>query len=104
MSAVYTISVENERGANTNYATFMESPSFTGGQQPFLNVWYTTFLPYHGSFEIRTEGDFYACKQRYCLASIVSHKPIIHASFVLTNDQLRGWYCAYRACPRSNCN
>ncbi|KIN03349.1 hypothetical protein OIDMADRAFT_51318 [Oidiodendron maius Zn] len=60
MSTSYTISVENNRGANTNYAVFMEPPQFTGGQQPWMNVWYTSFVPYHGNFEIRTGVDFYA--------------------------------------------
>ncbi|KAL7918269.1 hypothetical protein ACQKWADRAFT_304582 [Trichoderma austrokoningii] len=60
MSSVYTISVENNRGANTNYATFMETPEFTGGQQPFMNVWYTSFVPYGGSVEIRTGMDLFA--------------------------------------------
>ncbi|RFU72136.1 hypothetical protein TARUN_10123 [Trichoderma arundinaceum] len=60
MSTSYTISVENNRGENTNYAVFMEPPEFTGGQQPWMNVWYTSFVPYHGSFEIRTGVDFYA--------------------------------------------
>ncbi|KAM3070198.1 hypothetical protein ACMFMG_003764 [Clarireedia jacksonii] len=60
MSQNYTISVENERGANTNYAVFMEPPHFTGGSQPWMNVWYTVFVPYHGSFEVRTGEDVYA--------------------------------------------
>ncbi|TFB01842.1 hypothetical protein CCMA1212_006321 [Trichoderma ghanense] len=60
MSTSYTISVENERGENTNYAVFMEPPEFTGGQQPWMNVWYTSFVPNHGNFEIRTGMDFYA--------------------------------------------
>lgn len=63
MSSVYTISLENKRGANTNYAAFMEPPSFTGGLEPWLNVWYTSFVPYGGNFEIHTGIDFYACKQ-----------------------------------------
>ncbi|KAI5460509.1 hypothetical protein BGZ63DRAFT_404980 [Mariannaea sp. PMI_226] len=56
----YMISVENDRGANTNYAIFMEPPQFSGGQQPWMNVWYTSFVPYHGSFEVRTGLDYYA--------------------------------------------
>ncbi|PTB37320.1 hypothetical protein M441DRAFT_149185 [Trichoderma asperellum CBS 433.97] len=60
MSSVYTISLENKRGANTNYAAFMEPPSFTGGLEPWLNVWYTSFVPYGGNFEIHTGIDFYA--------------------------------------------
>jgi len=60
MSTTYAISVENERGENANYAVFMEPPEFTGGLHPWMNVWYTTFVPYHGSFEIRTGTDFYA--------------------------------------------
>lgn len=60
MSTYYTISVENQRGENTTYATFMEPPQFTGGEQPFMNVWYTTFVPYLGNFEIQTGVDFYA--------------------------------------------
>ncbi|KAM0520694.1 hypothetical protein ACHAPE_003091 [Trichoderma viride] len=60
MSTSYTISIENNRGANTNYATFMDSPEFTGGLQPFMNVWYTSFVPHGGSFELRTGMDFYA--------------------------------------------
>ncbi|KAL7784536.1 hypothetical protein V8C37DRAFT_357296 [Trichoderma ceciliae] len=60
MSTSYTISVENDRGANTNYAVFMDPPEFTGGQQPWMNVWYTSFVPYHGNFEIQTGVDFYA--------------------------------------------
>ncbi|EHK47165.1 uncharacterized protein TrAtP1_010180 [Trichoderma atroviride] len=60
MSTSYTISIENNRGANTNYATFMEPPEFTGGLQPFMNVWYTAFVPQGGSFELRTGMDFYA--------------------------------------------
>jgi len=56
----YTISIENNRGANTNYAVFMEPPEFTGGQQPWMNVWYTSFVPHGGSFEVRTGLDFYA--------------------------------------------
>jgi hypothetical protein len=64
MSTSYTISVENERGANTNYAVFTEPPEFAGGQQPWMNVWYTSFVPYHGSFEIRTGSDFFACMKR----------------------------------------
>ncbi|KAL6875858.1 hypothetical protein HDV57DRAFT_510669 [Trichoderma longibrachiatum] len=60
MSISYIISVENERGENTNYAVFMEPPEFSGGQQPWMNVWYTSFVPYHGNFEIRTGNDFYA--------------------------------------------
>jgi len=60
MSTSYTISVENNRGENTNYAVFMEPPQFSGGQQPFMNVWYTSFVPYRGNFEIRTGLDFYA--------------------------------------------
>jgi hypothetical protein len=62
MSTSYTISIENNRGANTNYATFMDSPEFTGGLQPSMNVWYTSFVPHGGSFELRTGMDFYACK------------------------------------------
>jgi hypothetical protein len=62
MSTNYTISVENERGENTNYAVFMEPPQFSGGMQPWMNVWYTSFVPYHGHFEIRTGSDYYACK------------------------------------------
>lgn len=62
MSTSYTISVENSRGANTNYAVFMDTPEFTDGLQPFMNVWYTSFVPYGGNFEIRTGMDFYACK------------------------------------------
>ncbi|KAK1240116.1 hypothetical protein MKX08_007558 [Trichoderma sp. CBMAI-0020] len=60
MSTSYTISIENNRGANTNYATFMEPPEFTGGLQPLMNVWYSTFAPQGGSFELRTGMDFYA--------------------------------------------
>ncbi|PON25324.1 hypothetical protein TGAM01_v205618 [Trichoderma gamsii] len=60
MSTSYTISIENNRGANTNYATFIDSPEFTGGLQPFMNVWYTSFVPNGGSFELRTGTDFYA--------------------------------------------
>lgn len=63
MSTSYTISVENQRGANTNYAVFMNPPDFTGGQQPWMNVWYTSFVPYHGSFEVHTGADFYACRK-----------------------------------------
>lgn len=63
MATSYTISVENQRGQNTNYAVFMNPPEFTGGQQPWMNVWYTSFVPYHGSFEIRTGADFYACRK-----------------------------------------
>ncbi|KAL7942067.1 hypothetical protein V8C42DRAFT_333498 [Trichoderma barbatum] len=59
-TSYYTISVENERGANTNYAVFMNPPDFTGGQQPWVNVWYTSFVPHGGTFEIRTGADFYA--------------------------------------------
>ncbi|EHK18285.1 uncharacterized protein TRIVIDRAFT_77102 [Trichoderma virens Gv29-8] len=60
MSTSYTISVENQRGEHTNYAVFMDPPEFTGGQQPWMNVWYTSFVPYHGNFEVRTGADFYA--------------------------------------------
>ncbi|GJN78661.1 hypothetical protein PLIIFM63780_002170 [Purpureocillium lilacinum] len=49
MSDRYVISVENRRGANTNYAVFMDPPEFSGGQQPFMNVWYTSFVPYQGA-------------------------------------------------------
>ncbi|PYI18599.1 hypothetical protein BO99DRAFT_433329 [Aspergillus violaceofuscus CBS 115571] len=56
----YTISVENRRGANTNYAIMMDTPEFTGDQEPWLNVWYTMFIPFHGSFEVNTGDDFYA--------------------------------------------
>jgi hypothetical protein len=41
----------------------MNPPDFTGGQQPWMNVWYTSFVPYHGSFEVRTGADFYACRK-----------------------------------------
>lgn len=61
MSDRYVISVENRRGANTNYAVFMDPPEFSGGQQPFMNVWYTSFVPYQGSFEVQTGRDFYPC-------------------------------------------
>ncbi|KAE8357181.1 hypothetical protein BDV27DRAFT_94477 [Aspergillus caelatus] len=57
---IYTISVQNQRGANTNYAIFMEPPQFSGGQQPWMNVWFTQFVPDQGSFEVQTELDFYA--------------------------------------------
>ncbi|KAJ4148072.1 hypothetical protein LMH87_002560 [Akanthomyces muscarius] len=60
MSADYTISVENNRGENTNYAVFMDTPQFSDGQEPWMNVWYTSFVPYGGSFEVRTGVDFYA--------------------------------------------
>ncbi|KAL7930193.1 hypothetical protein V8C35DRAFT_283764 [Trichoderma chlorosporum] len=60
MSTSYTIFIENNRGANTNYAVFMEPPEFTGGHQPWMNVWYTSFVPHGGSFEVRTGLDFYA--------------------------------------------
>ncbi|KAL6695514.1 hypothetical protein J3F84DRAFT_374568 [Trichoderma pleuroticola] len=60
MSTSYTISVENQRGQNTNYAVFMNPPDFTGGQQSWMNVWYTSFVPHHGNFEVRTGADFYA--------------------------------------------
>ncbi|KAF5855991.1 hypothetical protein ETB97_008110 [Aspergillus alliaceus] len=60
MSNRYTISVENRRGANTNYAVFMEPPQFSGGQQPWMNVWYTSFVPFGGNFDIDTGRDFYA--------------------------------------------
>ncbi|KAL4753492.1 hypothetical protein BDW72DRAFT_190945 [Aspergillus terricola var. indicus] len=63
MSTQYTISVENNRGANTNYAVFMEPPpppQFSGGQQPLLNVWYTVFVPDQGSYHIETGSDFRA--------------------------------------------
>ncbi|KAK5988610.1 hypothetical protein PT974_10096 [Cladobotryum mycophilum] len=59
MSTTYTVSVENDRGANTSYAVFMDTPEFSGGNQPWLNVWYTSFVPYHGNFEIVTGADFY---------------------------------------------
>lgn len=62
MSSSYSISVENNRGANTNYAVFMEPPQFSGGMENWMNVWYTSFVPYHGSFEIRTGLDYYACR------------------------------------------
>ena len=61
MSTRYTITVENRRGANTNYAVFMEPPQFTGGQQPWMNVWFTSFVPFGGDFWIETGEDFYAC-------------------------------------------
>jgi hypothetical protein len=61
MSSRYVISVENKRGANTNYAIFMEPPQFSGGQQPWMNVWYTSFVPYGGSFEVQTGTDYYHC-------------------------------------------
>lgn len=70
MSTSYTISVENQRGENTNYAVFMNPPDFTGGQQPWMNVWYTSFVPYHGSFEVRTGADFYACRKIFELLYI----------------------------------
>ncbi|KAF7907935.1 uncharacterized protein EAE98_012468 [Botrytis deweyae] len=60
MSSSYTIAVENERGQNTTYAVFMEPPQFTGGGKPWMNVWYTSFVPYMGNFEISTGDDFYA--------------------------------------------
>lgn len=63
MSTRYMINVENQRGENTNYAVFMEPPQFSGGQQPWMNVWYTSFVPFGGSFAIQTGMDFYACKQ-----------------------------------------
>ncbi|KFZ24006.1 hypothetical protein V502_01515 [Pseudogymnoascus sp. VKM F-4520 (FW-2644)] len=56
----YTISVENESGKNTTYAAFMEPPQFTSGEQPWMNVWYTSFIPYHGKFDISTGIDYYA--------------------------------------------
>lgn len=59
MSTSYTILVENQRGANTNYAVFMDTPEFTGGQQPWMNVWYTSFVPHGGNFEVQTGLDFY---------------------------------------------
>ncbi|PYH79251.1 hypothetical protein BO82DRAFT_376577 [Aspergillus uvarum CBS 121591] len=55
----YTIEVENWRGANTNYAVMMDTPVFTGDQEPWLNVWYTMFDPFHGSFEVNTGDNFY---------------------------------------------
>ncbi|OAR01361.1 hypothetical protein LLEC1_07844 [Akanthomyces lecanii] len=60
MSNVYTIEVQNERGANTNYAMFMDTPQFSDGQQPWMNVWYTSFVPSGGTLEVRTGADFYA--------------------------------------------
>ncbi|KAE8379327.1 hypothetical protein BDV26DRAFT_291352 [Aspergillus bertholletiae] len=60
MSTTYTIDVENHRGANTNYAVFMEPPQFSGGQQPWMNVWYTSFVPLGGTFSITTGIDFHA--------------------------------------------
>ncbi|RAL12481.1 uncharacterized protein BO97DRAFT_57954 [Aspergillus homomorphus CBS 101889] len=59
-SSIYTISVENQRGANSNYAVFFDTPEFTGGHEPWLNVWYTSFVPYQGNFEIRSGNDYYA--------------------------------------------
>ncbi|PYI35500.1 hypothetical protein BP00DRAFT_334200 [Aspergillus indologenus CBS 114.80] len=56
----YTIEVENQRGANTNYAVMMDTPEFTGDQEPWLNVWYTMFIPFHGNFDVNTGDDFYA--------------------------------------------
>ncbi|KAK5988485.1 hypothetical protein PT974_09968 [Cladobotryum mycophilum] len=60
MSTRYTIDVQNRRGANTTYAVFMEPPQFTGGLQSYLNVWYTSFIPFGGSFSVETGVDFYS--------------------------------------------
>lgn len=62
MTTTYTISVENKRGADTNYGVFMDPPEFEGGTQPWMNVWYTSFVPYNANFEIKTGIDSYACK------------------------------------------
>ncbi|QUC23378.1 uncharacterized protein UV8b_07619 [Ustilaginoidea virens] len=59
MSLSYTISVENNRGANTNYAVFMEPPEFTRTRETFMNVWFTSFVPYGGNFEVRTGNDYF---------------------------------------------
>ncbi|PNP52489.1 hypothetical protein THARTR1_06957 [Trichoderma harzianum] len=73
MSTSYTISVENQRGQNTNYAVFMNPPEFTGGQQSWMNVWYTSFVPHHGNFEMS----------------------------ISANDRLdRGWHCTYGTIAR----
>ncbi|RAK77811.1 uncharacterized protein BO72DRAFT_527298 [Aspergillus fijiensis CBS 313.89] len=56
----YTIDVENQRGANTAYAVMMDTPDFSGDHKPWLNVWYTAFVPFRGSFSVETGEDFYA--------------------------------------------
>ncbi|KAL6886052.1 hypothetical protein GGI43DRAFT_418401 [Trichoderma evansii] len=61
MSRPYTVSIENERGANTNYAIFMDLPSFTGAPRPWMNVFFTEFLPEHGNFQFLIGQEFYAC-------------------------------------------
>lgn len=41
----YTISLNNERGANAQYAIFMELPEFANGDQSWMNVWRSESLP-----------------------------------------------------------
>ena len=39
----------------------MEPPQFSVGQKPWMNVWYTVFVPSGGNFTVETDVDFHAC-------------------------------------------
>ncbi|KAE8379067.1 hypothetical protein BDV26DRAFT_291651 [Aspergillus bertholletiae] len=63
MTTTYTINFQNKRGADSNYAVFTEPPVLSSsGSSPdvFMNVWYSTFVPNHGYFDIKTGADYYA--------------------------------------------
>ncbi|KAE8132759.1 hypothetical protein BDV38DRAFT_274872 [Aspergillus pseudotamarii] len=63
MTTTYTINFQNKRGADSNYAVFMEPPVLSiSGTSPdaFMNVWYSTFVPNNGYFDIKTGVDYYA--------------------------------------------
>ncbi|KNG88862.1 hypothetical protein ANOM_003683 [Aspergillus nomiae NRRL 13137] len=60
MAFQYTIALKNQHGSHSNYGVFMEPPQFSVDQKPWMNVWYTTFVPSGGDITIQTGVDFYA--------------------------------------------
>lgn len=60
----YTISLRNERGADTQYSIFMEPPEFAnGGTQPWMNVWRSESLANNQTSKITSPADCHACKK-----------------------------------------
>ncbi|KAK5988484.1 hypothetical protein PT974_09967 [Cladobotryum mycophilum] len=53
----YNIVFKNMSGQNAQYSIFMAPPDFSGNEQLWMTVWYTTTAVWGGSFEINVNDD-----------------------------------------------
>jgi hypothetical protein len=60
-----TISIENQRGKDTNYSILMDPNQFSGDGKPLMNTWWSSSIPNGTTSEVPMGTGLYGCKQPY---------------------------------------